>query len=125
MTEADRIIADYDREIGLFGEMVTLQRMSTDSEGEQTPLEVDCPAKLTLNAPQDIDAIGAADSLAVITPTPLALAGWPAPPREDDRIVIGGRDSSSPDDAITATVDTVTTQRIGGQAVRYTLRFRT
>jgi hypothetical protein len=122
---AQRAIADLDRALARTGQVIELQRIATDGEGVLTPLSVGCPAKVSTFQPQDLNNVGAADSIAIISPTPLALAGWPAPPKEDDRLIIGGADSTTDDDAFTATIDTVQTERLLGVAVRYTLRFRT
>lgn len=121
--DAKREIADLDLELAEVGQTVTLQRMTTDNDGAQTPFPVACLAVVKLKEPSDLaQAAGdAPDTEVILSPTPLMKANWPGVglpplPRRDDQVIdVRG---------FKMNVEAVMPYDVGGQIVRIELRCR-
>jgi hypothetical protein len=77
MASAEEHIARLDRSLARNGEDVTLQRLALGPGGKQTPFSVKCRASVTGYKPEQlVGSIVQGDTLAVLSPTQITLAGW-------------------------------------------------
>jgi hypothetical protein len=113
------LIERLDRALSEYGQDIVLQRLDTDTAGEQTVVyEAPCRAVVRAHYPQELDHIAfeTLDTTVVLSPTDLVLAGWPEPiPAKDDRLLIAGRPNN---------VVTVSPIQVDGTLVRIDLTCR-
>lgn len=80
--------AEIAAEIAAEGRSVTLQRVATGV----APISITCKAMVRGYKPAElVSGIVQGDMRIVVAAATLADAGWPAPPKKDDRVVIGSR----------------------------------
>lgn len=104
--------ADIAAEIAAEGRTVTLQRVATGV----APVAVTCMAMIRGYKPTElVGGIVQGDMRIVIAATTLTDAGWPAPPKKDDRVIIGSRRT---------TVHGVETVHIGDEDAKYVIQAR-
>lgn len=107
MTEAETAIADLDRELAATGEPIRLERLTLGPGGLQIPFGVDCPAYVRGYQPAELSsAIIQQDVKLVVSPTPIARAGWPGP-----RVTRAGASPSQDDPRIPRKGDRAITSR--------------
>jgi hypothetical protein len=108
------MIARLDTGLAGYGQTVTLQRTTQDSDGAVTVVDsADCPAKVRPYTPQDLEAGEVADIRVILSPTSLVTFGLP---KRDDRIVIEDDNPSN--------IEQIEPLYYGGQIVRVNLLCR-
>lgn len=122
-SEAEVCIAELDAALAGYGEDIRLQRMTTGPDGVQIPFEVKCRAAVTDNSPQELIAVTGEAPVAkiILSPTQIARAQWPGPPRKDDRVFIQG---GSPGTWRPGNVEVVSLFSVAGRTVRIELQCR-
>lgn len=111
------MIARLDGALARRGEDIVLQRLSTDSDGVQTPIYIAaCRSAVRSNEPQALDESVAPNTKAVISPTSLVAAIWPGLPQVDDRVIF--------QDGRKANIHLVSPIYVSGVLVRIDLEWR-
>lgn len=119
MSEARNCIYDLDHALREFGEVIQLQRLSTDPDtGARTVTnQANCRAVVRAHQPQELVPMSgeAPNTLIIMSPTDLSRAMWPGLPVKDDRVLIGGSANN---------IEIVAPFFVGGTLVRLELQAR-
>lgn len=79
-----------DRSLARSGQAAVLRRL-TGTGADQVPTDVTLRAFIRGYAPADLaQGLPQGASEAIISNTEIAAAGWPGPPRKDDRLIANG-----------------------------------
>lgn len=82
-------IAALDRGLASAGQDVTLRRTTGT---QRIPLDVTCRAMVRAYQPHElVGEIQQGDSQVIISPTEMARAQWPWPPKANDFVIVAGR----------------------------------
>lgn len=106
-------IGALDRALASTGETITLRRTTGT---QRVPLDVTCRAVVRNYRPIElVGEIQQGDSLVILSPTEMAQAQWPWPPKNSDLVVVAGRQRA---------VQGVTPFYLDGTLVRVELQVR-
>lgn len=105
----------YRRQIIAHGETITLRR---NNPSPNPPTDADVSARVSGFDPEELTGtIQQGDRRVIVLAEDVEAAGWPAPPKRNDKVILRGR---------TLNVETVddSTRRIGGTLIAYDLVVR-